>query len=216
MNNERQAGEIITFYSYKGGTGRTMALANVAYLLAQRNSDERILMVDWDLEAPGLHRFFHGRLRTGAGDPIDAGKLDECPGLMEVLSVLAEKAGKEHTDASVDPEARAAEIVAGIDLDPYLMRTDVDNLGLIKAGRFDAGYSSRVNTFGWENLYQRLPHIYRALAQRLAQGHRYLLIDSRTGLTDISGICTSLLPEKTGGGLYTQSPEPFRHHRSGA
>jgi MinD-like ATPase involved in chromosome partitioning or flagellar assembly len=27
-------GEIITFYSFKGGTGRSMALANVAWILA--------------------------------------------------------------------------------------------------------------------------------------------------------------------------------------
>ena len=30
----RPSGQIITFYSYKGGTGRTMALANLACLLA--------------------------------------------------------------------------------------------------------------------------------------------------------------------------------------
>ena len=196
MSSDRPSGEVVTFYSYKGGTGRTMALANVAYLLAHRNSDEKILMLDWDLEAPGLHRFFHGRLRTGSGDNIDAGDVDERPGLMDILLVLAEKAGKVDPLAEVDREARAAEIVASIDLDRYVMRTDLDNLRLIKAGRIDAGYSSRVNTFGWESLYRRLPHIYRALAQRLAQTYRYLLVDSRTGLTDISGICTSLLPEK--------------------
>ena len=28
------SGRIITFYSYKGGTGRTMALANTAWILA--------------------------------------------------------------------------------------------------------------------------------------------------------------------------------------
>jgi len=27
-------GKVVTFYSYKGGTGRTMALANVAWILA--------------------------------------------------------------------------------------------------------------------------------------------------------------------------------------
>ena len=27
-------GQVVTFYSYKGGTGRTMALANVAWILA--------------------------------------------------------------------------------------------------------------------------------------------------------------------------------------
>jgi hypothetical protein len=50
------AGSIVTFYSYKGGVGRTMALANVATLLAQRG--QRVLVVDFDLEAPGLHRYF--------------------------------------------------------------------------------------------------------------------------------------------------------------
>jgi Mrp family chromosome partitioning ATPase len=49
-------GRIITFYSYKGGTGRTMALANTAWILASNGF--RVLAVDWDLEAPGLARFF--------------------------------------------------------------------------------------------------------------------------------------------------------------
>ncbi len=34
-----------------------MALANVAWILA--SNGKRVLMVDWDLEAPGLHRYFH-------------------------------------------------------------------------------------------------------------------------------------------------------------
>ena len=49
--------EVITFYGYKGGVGRTMALANVAWLLA--TNGYRVLMIDWDLEAPGLHRYFY-------------------------------------------------------------------------------------------------------------------------------------------------------------
>ena len=56
MNNDRD-GQVVTFYSYKGGTGRTMALANVAWILAANG--QRVLVVDWDLESPGLHRFFH-------------------------------------------------------------------------------------------------------------------------------------------------------------
>src|SRR5262249_55191575 len=54
-------GRVVTFYSYKGGTGRTMALANVAWLLA--SNGYRVLTVDWDLESPGLHRFFHPFLK---------------------------------------------------------------------------------------------------------------------------------------------------------
>ena len=49
-------GEIVTFYSYKGGVGRTMALANVAVLLSHYGY--KALAVDWDLEAPGLDFFF--------------------------------------------------------------------------------------------------------------------------------------------------------------
>ena len=49
-------GIVYTFYSFKGGVGRTMALANVAALLAKWGHS--VLVVDWDLEAPGLERFF--------------------------------------------------------------------------------------------------------------------------------------------------------------
>src|SRR4026207_2090265 len=52
----RPLGRILTFYSYKGGTGRSMALANIAWILA--SSGRTALMIDWDLEAPGLHRHF--------------------------------------------------------------------------------------------------------------------------------------------------------------
>ena len=50
MESQRQ-GKIVTFYSYKGGTGRTMALANVAWVLA--SFGHRVLAVDWDLEGAG-------------------------------------------------------------------------------------------------------------------------------------------------------------------
>jgi hypothetical protein len=47
---------IYTFYSYKGGVGRSMALANVAECMYRHGA--RVLIVDWDLEAPGLENFF--------------------------------------------------------------------------------------------------------------------------------------------------------------
>ena len=46
---------IFTFYSFKGGVGRSMALLNVGYALASRG--RRVLLIDMDLEAPGLSRF---------------------------------------------------------------------------------------------------------------------------------------------------------------
>src|SRR5690242_20232247 len=56
ISGEREAGTVCTFYSYKGGVGRSMAVANVAALLSQWN--RKVLLVDWDLEAPGLERYF--------------------------------------------------------------------------------------------------------------------------------------------------------------
>ena len=53
---------IITFYSYKGGTERSMAIANFAWILAANS--KKVLTIDWDLEAPGLHRFFRPFLVT--------------------------------------------------------------------------------------------------------------------------------------------------------
>ncbi len=56
---------IVTFYSYKGGVGRSMALANVAFELAKQG--KKILMVDWDLEAPGLEKYFSNYAMDNAG-----------------------------------------------------------------------------------------------------------------------------------------------------
>jgi cellulose biosynthesis protein BcsQ len=83
-------GDIITFYSYKGGVGRSMALANVAHILSrQMGAPNRVLMIDWDLEAPGLHKFFIQQLRDNFYD-ADKRKysdlLEEAPGITEFLS----------------------------------------------------------------------------------------------------------------------------------
>ena len=46
---------IVTFYSFKGGTGRSMALVNTALELVK--DGRKVLIVDFDLEAPGLDTF---------------------------------------------------------------------------------------------------------------------------------------------------------------
>jgi|GEM_PF-1982428 len=44
---------VVAFYGLKGGAGRTTALAHVGALLAERGA--KIVAIDLDLEAPGLH-----------------------------------------------------------------------------------------------------------------------------------------------------------------
>lgn len=64
-----------------------MALANVACILAaqqERVKGRPVLMVDWDLEAPGLHRFFRREFKDSFGlrENIE-NTLDEKEGLID-------------------------------------------------------------------------------------------------------------------------------------
>ena len=192
------SGQVITFYSYKGGVGRSMALANVACLLAREHADgPGVLVIDWDLEAPGLHRFFRDRFTRAFGDAENYDlALDLHPGLLELFSHFAEAARAFSSADIAQSEEESYAMMQEINLDQFVIQTDVPSLSLLKAGRFDEEYASRVNTFQWEALYNRSPWLIRAFAERLAERYSYVLIDSRTGVTDTSGICTMLMPEK--------------------
>ena len=50
-----------------------MALANVAWILALHGS--RVLVIDWDLEAPGIHRYFHPFIEDKELNSQGAGRL---------------------------------------------------------------------------------------------------------------------------------------------
>jgi formylglycine-generating enzyme required for sulfatase activity len=200
MSDPARHGQVITFYSYKGGTGRTMALANVACLLARGHvgiagdapTPRKVLMVDWDLDAPGLHCYFP---RVVARQQASARKRDR-PGLMEWFSAVDDKT-RNWTARDTDGNwNRAIALFDSLHLDRYLAPTGIEGLSLMKAGRYDATYGSRVNCFSWHGLYERTSGLFPAFAHYLGERFDYVLVDSRTGVTDISGICTKLLPER--------------------
>jgi tetratricopeptide (TPR) repeat protein/cellulose biosynthesis protein BcsQ len=206
MTEHAARGKVITFYSYKGGVGRTMALANVACLLARQCSGSKgVLMVDWDLEAPGLHSFFHNRFKEG-DRPLSDEKVETRPGLIELflrLDVATRKAEKDRAkDKAKDDrdgaqtQEEAAALIKSVEPKRYILETDIPSLYLLKAGCFDERYGANVNTFRWDALHLRSPSLFGAFAEYLADHYEYVLIDSRTGVTDTSGICTTLLPEK--------------------
>jgi MinD-like ATPase involved in chromosome partitioning or flagellar assembly len=191
MNNI-STGEIITFYSYKGGTGRSMALANVACLLSFRQKNNKVLMIDWDLEAPGLHHFFRGKFDDveGATIHLPTGQA----GLIDLFYDLKNLLLSHQTDDGV-----LDDVFDQINIENYIVKinTEYSSLSLMPAGRSDDGlYSKRVNEFNWSAFYSRYPSIITQFANYLINQYDYALIDSRTGHTDISGICTSIMPEK--------------------
>ncbi|MEV6650700.1 FxSxx-COOH system tetratricopeptide repeat protein [Streptomyces sp. NPDC051219] len=183
-------GRIVTFYSYKGGTGRTMALANTAWILAANG--KRVLAVDWDLEAPGLHRFFHPFL--------DPSTLGATTGVIDLITEYAwaatspvQRADDWHRDyARIQPHA--------VSLAPEALGwefPDGGTLDFVSAGRQNREYSATVSTFDWDNFYDRLGggHFFDALREDMKENYDYVLIDSRTGLSDIADICTVHLPD---------------------
>jgi MinD-like ATPase involved in chromosome partitioning or flagellar assembly len=56
---------IVAFYSFKGGVGRTLTLANCAMMLAIRG--KRVGIIDLDIEAPGIASTFDVQARSGGG-----------------------------------------------------------------------------------------------------------------------------------------------------
>lgn len=194
MSTETQ-GQIITFYSYKGGTGRTMALTNVASLLAQRqiSGNKGVLMIDWDLEAPSLHLFFRELFSRYQSEP---NALESHPGLIDLFYEMEERTEKLNNAEIEQTEDVAQSLIDKINFDKYILETDIPNLYLIKAGVFNKKYPKRVNRFNWELLHRKSPWLISLFAQKLAERFRYTLIDSRTGITDTSGICTMMMPEK--------------------
>lgn len=158
---------IVTFYSYKGGVGRSMALANIGFELSQKGL--RVLMVDWDLEAPGLEKYF-------TSYQIDA----EGFGLLPLL-----------LDAKKD---------SGVDYKKYVWTIHLpsNTLSLLHSGREKyIDYAQNLEAFDWKDFFS-LNHggvFLEQLRNHWKNDFDIVLIDSRTGLSDVSGICTIFLPD---------------------
>lgn len=168
---------IVTFYSFKGGVGRSMALANVAFRLANRSNLD-VIVVDWDLEAPGLHRFF------GITDEVAATK----SGLLDYL--LAWRDAVED-DAEAPPDATRWLLPAVSPKPAY------GSVKLLLAEQLDEGYAERLRGFDWQPFYRfnAGAAAIETLRKQLAGAADMVLIDSRTGVTDAGGVCTVQMPD---------------------
>lgn len=164
-------GQIISFYSFKGGVGRSMALANVAALLCR--SGKSVLVVDWDLEAPGLHKFFE------QASPGLKEQIGEKVGILDLVwgHERARKFAWRDTTIKVT-------LGSG-------------TLDLISSGRQDDRYGSRLQTLRWDRLYDELDigQAFEDMRDDWKRSYDYVLLDSRTGVTDIGDVCTALFPD---------------------
>jgi len=173
----------VTFYSFKGGVGRTMALVNAACILAGRG--RRVLMIDFDLEAPGLTMLALKQLASPA---------EICPaGLVDLIyDVLTDPANSPLADK--ENPTGYTEYVCSLNIPEHLLRIEGGKLDLMPSGRLDAGYEERLYSIDFAEIYAEgigqplFKHLKNLV--RDSKLYDYILIDSRTGFSDEGGICT--------------------------
>jgi hypothetical protein len=193
-------GRILTFYSFKGGVGRTMAVANVAFLAALNGL--RVLVMDWDLEAPGLHYYFRGLV-----EGPEAGQLRRARGILDIAWEWSEgiqnaKTGPQ-VQALVDRFERGdpfKDCVRSIPLPAPFLNGGLDFInagGPTISGDEEKSYEEALAQFHWPDFFsgEAGGAALESLRRWAKANYDFILIDSRTGLADVAGICTMQLPD---------------------
>lgn len=168
----------ITFYSYKGGVGRSLALSNMAIRLSEYN--KKVCIIDFDLDAPGLQFKFKNYSLTKS---IEKG----------IVDYIFEYSNKGVIPANIKEYA--------VTLRPN--NKNNEPISFIPAGNIENDeYWKKLAMTNWSHLFY----------SEQAQGIRFfldlkakieteinpdiLLIDSRTGISDISGITLRLFADE--------------------
>jgi len=172
-----KSGLVVTFYSYKGGVGRSFALANIGALLSMWGY--KVLCVDWDLESPGLsHYFKQYLLKEGS---LEVGESQQPQGILELVELV--KGGE-------SPDWKGFVSI-------LTRLKSKGSLSFMRAGSQNASYVTRLQSLDWRELYEK--HGFGDYIEKVREEwkHEYdfILVDSRTGVTDIGGITTIQLPE---------------------
>lgn len=168
----------ITFYSYKGGVGRTLALSNIATRLAEFG--KTVCMIDFDLEAPGIPYKFKKQLKsmefeTGLVDYLQhyVKYRQAPPNVKDFITTVQEENGKQK------------------------------EITLLPAGNiYSKDYWVKLSSIGWDKFFYEKDstgvEFFFDLKEKIKQEIQpdYLLIDSRTGITEIAGITLSLLADE--------------------
>lgn len=162
----------ITFYSYKGGVGRTLALSNIAKRLAE--FDKKVCILDFDLEAPGLHIKLENYLP----------KKKKVLGIVDYIYEFS-------TKGSIPS-----------DISSYTTKLKTNNIFFIPAGNpLSNNYWMKLAQINWWKLFyssksEGIP-FFLDLKEKINLKYKpdYLLIDSRTGISELSSITISILAD---------------------
>ena len=163
----KDAPAIVLFYSFKGGVGRSTALAATALHLA--SIGDRVVVLDADLDAPGVASL----LAAHDGATATWGIVDY---LLERRVCLDMEP---HTDDYYHRYADAGALVA-------------EDILVYPAGTFNQGYVDKLARIDYGNQPDGSAHPFVGLLEQIRTEHapRWILIDARAGLGEMSGFLT--------------------------
>lgn len=166
---EKHKPAIVSFFSFKGGGGRTSALAATALALARNG--HRVAIVDLDLEAPGLATIFLPDSLSDSG----------------VIDYLLEKPIQKK-----DWRLRTIPISNQV-----LLGTNGQTIHLFPAGTVDRNYLEKIARLDFQNLVNsNLQSIMKEMLTELEANIRpldFILMDARAGFHDIGGLAITNL-----------------------
>ncbi|MDQ2100716.1 MAG: AAA family ATPase [Tychonema bourrellyi B0820] len=162
---------IVSFFSFKGGVGRTSSLVATALTLARNG--HRVAIVDLDLEAPGLATIFSPDSSNNLG----------------VIDYLLEKKIQNQ-----DWKLRTHIIPIN---EQTLLGDDGQPLQLLPAGTVDDNYLEKLARLDFQNLvYGELQSTMVDMLKELESAVRpldFILMDARAGFHDIGGLAITNL-----------------------
>ncbi|GGE14988.1 ParA family protein [Sphingobacterium cellulitidis] len=180
---------IITFYSYKGGMGRTTTLTSYALDLVM-NHKKRVCIIDCDFEAPGYLNFFN----LSHNENIATGEKN---GIVEFLIDYAFKRKVDINNYIVSPKS--------------FNQPELSNLFIVPAGNLsDTTVTETENSFTThrDQYLEGLARLDFANEETIIEGFNamfvglkdkikpdVILIDSRTGFNDVFGITALILSD---------------------
>ena len=172
-----------TFYSYKGGTGRSLLLANAARYLALLG--ERVVAADFDFEAPDLHY-----------------KLNINPPGKRTADAIPERGTVDYLLAVAQGERPPKKLLDYVVTVP-LPQGAKGSLHLMPAGSAPTGdYWKALTALLRRDLFRDPEGSGIAacleLKARIEEELRadFLLIDSQAGVTELAGVTTAVLADK--------------------
>ncbi|MFZ2727008.1 MAG: AAA family ATPase [Methylococcaceae bacterium] len=165
----------VVFYSYKGGVGRTTALIQTAFQLTRQG--KRVVLVDMDVEAPGLQS-----LLPPTDKPVEEGLIDY---LWERQTCFF--------DENHQPQIELTNIIYSVK-DNQSRR----DLFIVPAGKIGQRYIQRLSILSTTHLFSEISDPWYQFENELWNQYQpdIMLIDARTGLNEWGGLSLLRLAEE--------------------